>query len=139
MKIRLAQPNFVEFGLRLSLATICEGFFGLKIILLNIFLVEQIIYTIIFWDDNLFYLGNFFGWNFFSWRKIFVWREGFNKKNIKSYGIFHTEGGGLPDFHNFFGENNCFFPLKLQRWSEWSKSSRKLKILIFYQVRNPDC
>ena len=40
-------------------------------------------------------------------------REGFNKKNIKSYGIFHTGGrGGLPDFHNFFGEKKCFFHKK---------------------------
>ena len=32
--------------------------------------------------------------------------EGFNKKkNIKSY-------GGLPDFHNFFGEKKCFFHKK---------------------------
>ena len=24
------------------------------------------------------------------------------KENIKSFGIFHTWGGGLPDFQNFF-------------------------------------
>ena len=36
-------------------------------------------------------------------------REGFNKKNIKSYGIFHNGGGGLPYFHNFFFEKNIFF------------------------------
>ena len=40
-------------------------------------------------------------------------REGFNKKNIKNYGIFYTGGGGGPvDFHNFFRKKNCFFHKK---------------------------
>ena len=41
-------------------------------------------------------------------------REGFNKKNIKSYGIFHTGGLGLglADFHTFFRKKKCFFHKK---------------------------
>ena len=31
------------------------------------------------------------------------------KKNIKSYGIFHTGGGGLHNFHNFFRKKRMFF------------------------------
>ena len=34
-------------------------------------------------------------------------REGFNKKNIKSYGIFHT--GGPPISITFFGKKSVFF------------------------------
>ena len=31
------------------------------------------------------------------------------KKDIKSYGIFHTGWGGLPNFHNFFRRKKMFF------------------------------
>ena len=41
-------------------------------------------------------------------------REGFNKKNIKSYGIFHTGGGRgvYPISITFLGEKECFFHKK---------------------------
>ena len=40
-------------------------------------------------------------------------REGFNEKNIKSYGIFHTGGWGVyPISITFFGEKKCFFHKK---------------------------
>ena len=35
-------------------------------------------------------------------------RECFNKKNVKSYGIFHT-GGVYPISITFFGKKNVFF------------------------------
>ena len=46
-------------------------------------------------------------------KKLIV-REGFNKKNIKSYGIFHTGGGGevYPISITFFGKKKCFFHKK---------------------------
>ena len=56
------------------------------------------------------------------------------KQNIKSYRIFHTGvgGGGYPISITLFGEKKMFFPLKIQRWSEWSNSTRTVKTLIFH-------